>query len=749
MKHPYAKIIFSSAIILVLLGSCKRVSSTSGPRVTPASTPTLLPTLQPSATTSVLPSLAPSPARTTAPTATRLPSVTLSPAPTSTPLPAVRVGTALPAAGEVIRAANAAGVAPLARWGSDMGIINRALPSPDGKLILLITSTGLFFYDASSLTLLHSIELAVDTGGIAFTPDSQILAVGTRVQTLFYRVADGALVKTLDTEATNLAFSPDGQKLALGRGFWDSCRDGAVDLWRVSDWSLLQTLTENIDCVKGLVFSASGKYLAASAFEVVVWEIGENSAREISRGSGCGDFDSSLSFSQDERFLAIGTAPEDNGKICLQRVATGEMFSVLDQGDTSSRGDCGVQVAFAPGGKYLATRLERTITIWQVPGWKRLRSLRESKGCSWLSGWLPDGETLLALAPDTEPQFWTTPSGPEAVLKFWAVASGMVSRSLPFRNLTSAFNTLAWSPDGATLAASYRYSRTVGLWQVKDGTLARTLDNQGTPNSLVFSPDGKTLAVGLENDRVKLWDLASGKLARVLQGELGIGLTSVSFSTDGLRFAADLYGGQASDQAETIQVWQTGDWQPALTWTTGQPALVITGLSFAPDGKTVATSTIDGQVLIWGVASGRLDQTLKAPDPNELMMTVVYAPNSSRVAAAGFRGGQVAVWRLSDGALLYTFDGPDTAHRRGNGDAYYRCLAWSPDGEVLAYAGADGAVYLLDARDGTLLRKLFGHTLWVTGVAWAPDGRRLASVSLDGTIRIWGLPYHLQREFSP
>jgi WD40 repeat protein len=65
-------------------------------------------------------------------------------------------------------------------------------------------------------------------------------------------------------------------------------------------------------------------------------------------------------------------------------------------------------------------------------------------------------------------------------------------------------------------------------------------------------------------------------------------------------------------------------------------------------------------------------------------------------------------------------------------------IAFSPDGKLLASFGSrDGTIYLWNVSDGSLLRKLRGHTNNVTCVAFSAEGNLLASGSYDSTVRLW------------
>ena len=95
--------------------------------------------------------------------------------------------------------------------------------------------------------------------------------------------------------------------------------------------------------------------------------------------------------------------------------------------------------------------------------------------------------------------------------------------------------SVAFSPDGSTLAAGY-WNGSIRLWDVAEGEIIATLaGHTSLVNSVAFSPEGAILASGSRDDTVRLWDLETSREITTLEGYFGEG--SVAFSPDGATLA--------------------------------------------------------------------------------------------------------------------------------------------------------------------------------------------------------------------
>ena len=156
----------------------------------------------------------------------------------------------------------------------------------------------------------------------------------------------------------------------------------------------------------------------------------------------------------------------------------------------------------------------------------------------------------------------------------------------------------------------------------------------------------------------------------------------------------------------------------------GHDAMVYS-VAFSPDGKTLASGSVDKTVKLWDAQTGQELATLKGHADN--VTSVAFSPDG-KTLASGSRDKTVKLWDAQTGQELATLKGHD---------ASVYSVAFSPDGKTLASGSEDKTVKLWDAQTGQELATLKGHDDSVYSVAFSPDGKTLASGSGDKTVKLW------------
>jgi len=158
----------------------------------------------------------------------------------------------------------------------------------------------------------------------------------------------------------------------------------------------------------------------------------------------------------------------------------------------------------------------------------------------------------------------------------------------------------------------------------------------------------------------------------------------------------------------------------------GVPPFAFGGVAVSRDGKRISAVSSAERLLVWNLEEGSAAVDFGDADAG-VYGASVFSPDGKRIALAGHT---VKMLDAQTGAEVWS---------RPRDSYASLCVAFSPDGKVLATGGQDAGIRIWKADTGDELAILRGHASYVDGLSFSPDGKQMASWSRDGQLFLWGL----------
>jgi hypothetical protein len=246
-------------------------------------------------------------------------------------------------------------------------------------------------------------------------------------------------------------------------------------------------------------------------------------------------------------------------------------------------------------------------------------------------------------------------------------------------------------------------------------------DSEKPVNLVAFAPDGLTVATGGDDGVVRTWSVDNGAGFLSFGGGSGPVL-ALTFTGDGKLLSC----------STKPEVWSpTANWKLVRSIGTGddKSPLVnrVLALEFSADGQLLATGggipSRSGEVKIWRVAGGSLLREIK-PSHSDTVFGLSFSPDGKSIATAS-ADKFVKVFDVGSGKLIKTLSG----HTH-----YVLGVSWRADGQVIASSGADKTVKLWAYPGGEQIKSIEDFKKEVTSVRFVSD--QLLTASGEARVRL-------------
>lgn len=531
----------------------------------------------------------------------------------------------------------------------------------------------------------------------------------------------GAAIQSLDT-------SPDGSLLAIAG------QAEEILLIDIASREVVMTLPGQQNTGWSIRFSPGGSLVAATdKMGVRIWRVADGELQHefaIAQAH-------SLSFSPTDDLLAVGS---QDGKVRLVDVTT-EHVELLGRHEPKlgMKGVAVNQLDFSPDGKRLVTASWNSQAIvWDIDSRTQLVELNEHEWWARQCAFSPDNNTVATT--DT------------ISIRLWDASTGELLRTIPFRGAEA----IAFSPDGETFACG-SWLNQIGVFSIHDDRPYVLRGHSALVYAVGFAPDGQLISGG-KDGYVSFWNrekISDDNLLAEYDSSIryaaisNAGDFAVLTCEDGsVHFLDTLTREEVqptmSHTANRVRVAIRPDDKaivlndggqvrllsyPGLeeiATLTGESELDFIGVTFSPNGETLAVGTKSGQVLFCSATTGeQLEEPLQLAFP--MAASIAYSPDGSQMAVSGQR--EIQVWDTA------TPHAPTTLTLSEG----IREVRFSPDGELLAAACLDGFIHIWSPQSREKKAVLKGHGTYAMSLAFSPDGKTLVSGSADFKMKFWNL----------